>query len=556
MSLTAVHLDRLFGPATSGESASGRAMLSSRRFIRHLDRIEFAHGESSGRLLSAWEVWNILDEGQLGVLAEEGKVCFARALDVASQTLEARQEELLLSPSTIDKVAPVADAEEIAIARLEQRGMLLSLDERLLGLNSQAGADHALGVRLRSLQGERSGLSQSAVARLSMAAWVARRQNLLIDWLGMRRTSNERRAFEVDTFYGDRHCPAWEHGYTLARQARQVLGIAPAAPITHLRRLIESDLGIPLIQSELPQKVAGATVANGTDRGIVINIRGRNQNVWIRRATLAHELCHYLWDPDEQLQNLIVDEYHTLAANLEDMNSDRVEQRANAFAIEFLAPQDALLDLYEGTHRDPSETLRLTMGRFGISFTAAKNHLANALKRAHLPAFDSGALRVDAQPDDEWNGRESFTDDYFPLSDVPIDRRGLFAAFTMAALQEFLISKSTAAQYLGVTPDTLNGRTVAWISSIYPDLIKEAQRRMAEHRKRIRPDRRRSDIRANHVWLVQNAHRHRGQWLALADGRLVASSEDYETLVERVERAGERLDAVIVTHLGASRAHA
>ena len=64
--------------------------------------------------------------------------------------------------------------------------------------------------------------------------------------------------------------------------------------------------------------------------------------MWIRRATLAHELGHLLYDPDSRLQNVCVDSYIGSRKDPQTYESDFVEQRANAFAIAFLAPIDAV----------------------------------------------------------------------------------------------------------------------------------------------------------------------------------------------------------------------
>ncbi len=74
-----------------------------------------------------------------------------------------------------------------------------------------------------------------------------------------------------------------------------------------MRELVEHRLGIPIIQVKLPPAIAGATISSHGQRGIVLNVRGVNTNVWIRRTTLAHELAHILFDPDAKLESVRVD---------------------------------------------------------------------------------------------------------------------------------------------------------------------------------------------------------------------------------------------------------
>ena len=135
-------------------------------------------------------------------------------------------------------------------------------------------------------------------------------------------------------------------GYDLAEQAREHLGLGDE-PVPSMRSLVEDNLGIPVIQARLRNEIAGATVAvtdeDGHEcRGIVLNTVGQNQNVWVRRATLAHEVGHLLYDPEDRLEGIRVDTYETNDVNPESGSTDYVEQRANAFAIAFLAPLGAV----------------------------------------------------------------------------------------------------------------------------------------------------------------------------------------------------------------------
>ncbi len=134
--------------------------------------------------------------------------------------------------------------------------------------------------------------------------------------------------------------PAWKRGWELAERTRALMGVDPVAPILSVRALIDR-INIPLIQAELGHTFAGATVQNGADRGIVVNIQGDNTNVWVRRVTLCHELGHLLWDPADQLQHLHVDSYQDIST----ISETGIEARANAFAIAFLAPPAAVREI-------------------------------------------------------------------------------------------------------------------------------------------------------------------------------------------------------------------
>jgi hypothetical protein len=203
-------------------------------------------------------------------------------------------------------------------------------------------------------------------------------------------------------------------------------------------------LAIPLVQSELPENFAGATIANGNARGILVNVAGRNENVWVRRTTIAHELGHLLWDPDQRLNSLRVDDYIDIERDALFGGTDYVEQRANAFAVEFLAPQAAVEAEFR-KYGDASSGVAGVMQHFGVSFTVARFQIWNALGRK----IDFDELHTSQlKPSDEWNGKESFTVDFFPIDSTPISRRGAFAGIVVAAEGKGLISADTAQSYL------------------------------------------------------------------------------------------------------------
>ena len=241
-------------------------------------------------------------------------------------------------------------------------------------------------------------------------------------------------------------------GYNLGERARETLGLG-RAPIESLRDLAEKRLGIPVIQARLPDHIAGATVMTPADegseaRGVVLNTVGENENVWIRRSTLAHELGHLLFDPDLQLQNLRVDSYQGSHSDFQDGDSvDYVEQRANAFAIAFLAPNDVVRKVAPTPVTEKG--VAKVMHTFGISQTAARNHIMNCHDgRPYVPS-----IVIRTQPSDEQTAAENGNIDYFPLPDTPIQRRGRFASLVPTAYLEKLISAHTGALYLNCAVD-------------------------------------------------------------------------------------------------------
>jgi hypothetical protein len=120
--------------------------------------------------------------------------------------------------------------------------------------------------------------------------------------------------------------------------------------------------------------------------------------------------------------------------------TDRVEQRANAFSVELIAPQATATELYR------QSGLGAVVNTFGISFTAARYQVWNGLERKQsLESF-----RMDGGQDQVWDAREAFTVDWNPLGHVREARAGKFSAVVVKAAQEAVISWDTAAAYLDV----------------------------------------------------------------------------------------------------------
>lgn len=346
-----------------------------------------------------------------------------------------------LSTDTVG--AAETDASDIAIRDIERIAFALGLDERLIALDRTARADTSLGVRLRTLTyppTSTAHLSAELVLSLLEAASVVRVQRRLQRWLGL---DVEYVGLTPSSDFGDSLHPAWKVGYSLAESARASLGIGNR-PIASMRELVESTFRIPVLQSDLPNWVAGATVDTLGDRGILLNASGQNENVWVRRATLAHELCHFLFDPEDILRSVCVDSYENSEADPErSLDTDFAEQRANAFAVAFLAPPSEVRRIVPGTIT--AEGVERVMSAFGIGRVAAHYHVWNANYRNYDPLPVNS---VHITPTDEQIAAENFTLDYFRPSSTPLMRRGRFAYLVAAAVDSGMISDDTAAQYL------------------------------------------------------------------------------------------------------------
>jgi Zn-dependent peptidase ImmA (M78 family) len=151
-----------------------------------------------------------------------------------------------------------------------------------------------------------------------------------------------------------------------------------AAPIKDLGTLLEEQFGIAILVLVLEtSRSAAVSVRAGASAAIVLNDRDlqRAANPLLARVHLAHELCHLLFDP-------LVGGLHIVVDSIGDRKTEAAEQRAKAFAAEFLLPLDGLVQLL-GNQRGVSETKTaldlVTRARthFGTPHEITANHLCN-----------------------------------------------------------------------------------------------------------------------------------------------------------------------------------
>lgn len=456
-------LERIFG-AGEGATPEERARHSSKLFVRSIDALAEMTPGARGRQLSAIEALQAYGYERVAEAVIEGTALLATSPQSLGLALQSRRTQLGLD---IGRVATHANVDpsvvmaaeqsrRVPVREVERIARILGLDDRQVGVSDSPIENERVAVRLRTLRDQTAILSQSAVAALAEAAWVAMTQIRLEATLGATRTLP---SVATDDNYGTPGAPPYRVGYLLAKSARDTFALGDT-PIRSMRDLAEQ-LGVPVIQTELGESVAGATVDSGGQRAIVVNTVGRNRrDPCVRRATIAHELEHLLYDPPSKLNSLRVDDYHDIDSQPE-ANPDAVEQRANAFAAEMLAPQIAAVQCY---HDAPAEPVRTVMSKFGVSYSVARYQIWNGLGRS-VP-FDE-LVAAPSRYADEWDPPEAFTVDYFPIKEVRPSRCGRFSAIALLAAEKNVISWDTAAEYLETSPQSLRLAAPA-IKELFP----------------------------------------------------------------------------------------
>jgi Zn-dependent peptidase ImmA (M78 family) len=444
--------DAVFGKDSKGTTAELRAKSSKQRFVRSQHQLSLYRENGTGRVLNASEALRLFGWQKLQQLADRNAIPIVANSDepynsiiqqLASIGVEFSKAAQKSRWST-ESIKRFEERKQVPFRDLERMAQDIDLNEETLGTVAGAGADRQLGVRLRTMKSsDPSRFSDSTVLGLAEAAWTIRKQ---LELASLTREGDQEVITNLGIIpsdeYGSKLVPAYQMGYRLARETRRLLGINPEAPIDSLKELIETRLRIPVVQFELHSDFAGATVASEGKRGIVINLAGRNFDPLVRRMTMAHELGHLLWDPDQSLKKLRVDRYDQLDedAVADKYPLDHVERRANAFAIEFLAPGDAILAEFGKSNGDAAK-LETLITTFGVSRTAIVRHLFNSSHKA----VDVDHVRINQISNDDWEVRESLAVSVFAPQDVPVSRRGRFAYLIYRAFNEHLISADTAA---------------------------------------------------------------------------------------------------------------
>lgn len=472
------YLKAVFGEHAPGLCEAEIAKRSQRRFVRGNDQIAVYEPDRNptGHVMTAWEAYDAFGLATLVEAMEYGTGVILSRRGAIESSLRNRREELGLTLESVAGATGLSgdeirraeeDSHQLSIQSLERIAFVLGLDNNRLAYHPTAGADEELAVRLKTLTGpsvvDAPGLSERTVRLFAESASIIRVQSQMQADLGIVPKHME---FEPSSNYGGWDNPAWRVGYRLAEQAREHLGLGDG-PISPMRSLVEEVLGIPVIQARLQKEIAGATVAvrdeHGTERrGIVLNTDGQNRNVWVRRATLAHEIGHLLYDSEEDLKRVRVDTYDANSADPEE-RTDYVEQRANAFAIAFLAPLDAVRSTVPAPVS--GDDVSKVMKHFGISLTSARFHISNAHYREYDMPPDKDIPYT--RPGSDWEAVEIFTADYFPIESTPTQRRGRFAGLVVAGYKRGLLSEQTAAAYLGCEVEDFEDN-LEDITDIYP----------------------------------------------------------------------------------------
>jgi Zn-dependent peptidase ImmA (M78 family) len=241
-----------------------------------------------------------------------------------------------------------------------------------------------------------------------------------------------------DSRYGDKG-QEYKQGIRLSRKVRERLNLQ-SNPIKSIQEILDK-VGILLLFANLPEAVAGIAVIDPSHGPtIAVNLAGRNENLWFLRFTLAHELCHVVFDRGNQHALARYDGYSQL-----DSSNQKQERRANAFAAHLLAPSAGFRADFE-QQGSLAERLRRVMERFGLHYKAATKHIPH---HDLASSEDLASVTVDHRPSPEWKTLEKprWIED-FPWEVVRAERRGSFARLVVSAWKAQFVTTSRLYELL------------------------------------------------------------------------------------------------------------
>lgn len=170
--------------------------------------------------------------------------------------------------------------------------------------------------------------------------------------------------------------PPFEQGYQLALWVRDRLGLSYTDLLNPYELL--SNWGVKVKTVTLGTIAIDALAFWGPRHGpaVILNSRGAHTIARAgRRATLAHEICHLIFDRQRELPLIDVVGGHV---------PESIEQRARAFAAELLLPQRAAYESFLKTDQslhELSNEVALLMRQFRVSKWVASYQLKHALRR-------------------------------------------------------------------------------------------------------------------------------------------------------------------------------
>lgn len=177
--------------------------------------------------------------------------------------------------------------------------------------------------------------------------------------------------------------PEWEQGRDLAWAVRHELELG-VEPIESMVGLLQDRLDVLLFfvnPEQLDASVQGACTL-APRPAILVNLIGGRQAWWMTRISLAHELCHLLFDFGATTQPYLVSPPGSGGQWRIVERFRSIERRANAFAVHLLAPGEGIRRVIGRRSPDSDQAIDGVCRHFGVGRTVAVRRLAQEFRLA------------------------------------------------------------------------------------------------------------------------------------------------------------------------------
>lgn len=265
--------------------------------------------------------------------------------------------------------------------------------------------------------------------RMALGAMLSRTGGELFRLLGQTPRRLPSRGTPVEE-------PPWQQGYRLGEEARALLDV-PEGPIPSMIDLLQGHgVHVAFVEFDSTDIHAASIAEPASMPVILVNRRSpRAQRDPSLRAVLAHELCHLLFDIDEN--NLV-----TLVTRASAYD-EAVEQRANGFAPSFLAPGSQIAELDLSNH----DLMRHLMEVWGFSQEGARWHVKNVrrLPRSEDELLEQQRVRIRLCERRLLHEVLDSPDEALPAEPSDL-ARGLLSRLVAEALEAELVSEGRARE--------------------------------------------------------------------------------------------------------------
>ena len=357
---------------------------------------------------------------------------------------------------TQEELAAKSGLSRLSLGKIE-RGMVVPRARTLTELAKALGVPVGeLVVPVRSLEHVRF----RARARIHAREQILARVSKWLDAYAALESDLDQRnrfVFEMNHLSGTRGTPI-----EIARAARRAVGMRPGEPVCDICRLLEEN-GVKLLLLETNRDFFfGLSVGPG-DGGpaVVVNTWNRiSVERWI--FTAAHELGHLLLHPSE---------YRRDATQL----PAQTEREADAFASEFLMPEEAFARSWDHTRGHPLLVRVLKVKRFfRVGYKTVLYRLVESgreesavwriFQRQYRTHFGKTLHKTDEpkalrKSEFAWNWNRSGEPDGLSTHDFVEDR---LSRLVRLALEDGHISLGRAAEILDVSREEIRDRVRGW----------------------------------------------------------------------------------------------